>query len=165
MTSEEIRAAIKRLREYDSLTPTVYDVTGVFMDDGLFGTYEDSLALRDRLIELLEQADSDDWSNEYLREHGLVSLPKDANGEYVHLGDEMRWPNGYACDVVGIGHGVFFYNDCGVVQRTSASNKTHRRRTVKDVLRKFAQVWLEAKDEDDVIDDYAAILHEVMKDD
>jgi len=35
MTGEEIRAAIERLRECENITPTVFEVAGVFMDDSI----------------------------------------------------------------------------------------------------------------------------------
>ena len=46
--------------------------------------------LRDGLVGMLEQLDPDEWSKEYLAEVGLVRLPKDADGEYIHIGDRME---------------------------------------------------------------------------
>ena len=47
-------------------------------------------SLREVLIDTLEQLDPDEWADSYLDEVGLVRLPKDADGEYIHIGDRME---------------------------------------------------------------------------
>ena len=91
MTSEEIRETIEQLRKMPHECGT-YTVR--------------TPELCDRLIELLEQADPDTH----------VELPKDADGEYVHIGDMMecdRLPNG--CRVCGevkaIGDGIVWLHN------------------------------------------------------
>ena len=46
--------------------------------------------LRQILIGMLEQHDPDEWADEYLAEVGIVRLPKDVNGETIHVGDTIR---------------------------------------------------------------------------
>lgn len=65
---------------------------------------------------------------ENMAEHGWVELPKDANGEYIHIGDVMEWPTtGETFEVVGIGDGVLFYVKDGEEKAdwTGASTKRH----------------------------------------
>ena len=131
--------------------------------------------LRQALIGVFEQLDPADWSNEYLAEVGLVRLPKDADGEYIHIGDVMQWPDGVTYDVVGVGSGVFFYNDCDGAWCTSASDKTHyHKQTIEEMLTEYAENLLarhndcdpsdSADDELELVVEYAAKLREVMAD-
>lgn len=68
-----------------------------------------------------------------------VELPKDADGEHVHIDDVMEWPTtGETFEVVGIGDGTLFYIDDGSEKAdwTGASTKRHYKPpTVEDVLR------------------------------
>jgi hypothetical protein len=122
-------------------------------------------SLREMLIDWLELFDPSEWSNEYLAEQGLMRLPVDADGEAIHIGDMMQWPDGVMFNVVGVGNGVFFYNDRDGAWCTSASDKTHYHKpTVEDVLREFVNVWIEADSEGDVFAEYAAKLRELMAD-
>lgn len=52
-------------------------------------TGDECEALRETLAYAFEQCDSSEWSDEYLAEVGLMRLPKDADGEYVHINDVM----------------------------------------------------------------------------
>lgn len=56
-----------------------------------------------------------------------VELPKDADGEYIHIGDELEWLEGNRLTVNGIGEGgTLFYVDAqGDVQWTASGNKRH----------------------------------------
>jgi len=59
---------------------------------------------------------------------GCVELPKDADGEPIHIGDVMEWPdNGETFEVVGIGDGwtLFYVIEDGVAEWTRAENKRH----------------------------------------
>ena len=82
-----------------------------------------------------------DEQQRFIDEHYQL-LPKDADGEYIHVGDVMEWPDGETFDVIGIGDGVLFYteSECGgPAEWTGASNKRHHHvPTVEDVLREFA---------------------------
>lgn len=70
----------------------------------------------------------------------LVELPKDADGEYIHIGDVMEWcDSGETLTVEGIGSDVLFYIDGENAEWTAARNKRHHHEpTVEDVLREFA---------------------------
>lgn len=92
----------------------------------------------------------------------FVELPKDADGEYIHIGDVMEWPTtGETFEVVGIGDGVLFYVDDGNEQAdwTGASTKRHAP-TVEDVLREFADKWMDVQPcrEPEIIAEYAKRL-------
>lgn len=71
-----------------------------------------------------------------------ISLPVDADGVPIRVGDVMEWPTtGETFEVVGIGDGVLFYVEDGSEQAdwTGASTKRHYHApTVEDVLREFA---------------------------
>jgi hypothetical protein len=87
-------------------------------------------------------------TDENMAEHGWVRLPKDADGEYIHVGDEMEWPTtGETFEVVGIGEGTLFYvesDDADHAEWTGASTKRHHHApTVEDVLREFTDAILE----------------------
>ena len=96
---------------------------------------------------------------------GWIRLPKDADGEYIHVGDVMEWVR-YKDDgptivrtVSGIGNGVFFaWSD---EQGRYAQYEAHAYRhyqapTVEDVLREFGIDWEHESD----CEDRAALLKE-----
>ena len=78
-----------------------------------------------------------------MAEHGWIRLPKDADGEYIHIGDVMEWcDSGETLTVEGIGSDVLFYIDGENAEWTAARNKRHHAPTVEDVLREFTdEVW------------------------
>jgi hypothetical protein len=57
------------------------------------GIYEQLLAIADRIDEAHKHAIGyvDDRDPETMAENGWVRLPKDGNGEYVHVGDVMAY--------------------------------------------------------------------------
>ncbi len=86
----------------------------------------------------------DTKDRELSEEHGLVRLPTDADGEYIHIGDVMEWcDSGETLTVEGIGRDVLFYIDGENAEWTAARNKRHHHEpTVEDVLREFTdEVW------------------------
>ena len=91
---------------------------------------------------------------------GMVELPKDADGEYIHVGDVMEWPDGETFDVIGIGEGVLFYTESECdrpAEWTGASTKRHYHApTVEDVLTEFGIDWEHESD----CEDRAALLKE-----
>lgn len=87
-----------------------------------------------------------------IQTHGFIELPKDRDGEYIHIGDVMEWPTTRETfEVVGIGDGTLFYIDNGSEQAdwTGATTKRHYHApTVEDVLREFAnEVYADADNE------------------
>ena len=92
-----------------------------------------------------------------------VELPKDADGEYIHIGDVMEWcDSGETLTVEGIGSDVLFYIDGENAEWAAARNKRHHHEpTVEDVLREFGDWYAHTKggcDEDGIIAEYAAKL-------
>ena len=88
----------------------------------------------------------DTKDRELSEEHGLVRLPVDADGEYIHIGDVMEWPYGNGEFIVeGIGGNTLFYidKDSNECEWTAAGDKRHHHEpTVEDVLREFTdEVW------------------------
>ena len=121
--------------------------------------------LRDGLVGMLEQLDPDEWADSYLAEVGLMRLPVDADGIPIHVGDVMQWPDGVTYDVVGVGNGVFFYNDRDGAWCTSASDKTHYHKpTIEKVLAEFGDEVRRCCDTENTIAEYAAKLRELMAD-
>ena len=77
----------------------------------------------------------------------MVELPKDADGEYIHIGDVMEWcDSGETLTVEGIGSDVLFYIDGENAEWTAARNKRHHHEpTVEDVLREFAEKVIDSQ--------------------
>lgn len=78
---------------------------------------------------------------------GYIELPKDADGEYIHVGDVMEWAliedDGLTIvrEVSAVGNGVFFaWSDeqHRYAQYESHVYRHHHAQTVEDVLREFA---------------------------
>lgn len=102
-------------------------------------------------------ASADDWLAQHedaMREHGWVKLPKDADGEYIHIGDVLAPPadcddyvplqvtsltyDGYEKEWFFDGEAGGF---CGLAgQHMDVAGWTHycKQPTVEDVLREFA---------------------------
>lgn len=92
-------------------------------------SYEDEYMDPKELLALADRIDAE-----------MVELPKDADGEYIHIGDVMEWcDSGETLTVEGIGSDVLFYIDGENAEWTAARNKRHHHEpTVEDVLREFA---------------------------
>ena len=79
-------------------------------------------------------------SDENLESDGWIRLPKDADGEYIHIGDEMEWcDSGDTIVVEGIGNDTIFYIEDGLAEWTAARNKRHHapdtwERIIEDAL-------------------------------
>lgn len=79
-------------------------------------------------------------------EYGYIKLPKDADGEYIHIGDEVDTEHFGTVEVEGfMHHSVVFYNyseQPAYLCTTPASLcRHHHEPTVEDVLREFAKCW------------------------
>lgn len=75
---------------------------------------------------------------------GLMALPKDADGEFIHVGDIIEWLCGIDSpfEVVGIGaNGTLYYILDGSCEWTNARGKRHYNPSVRDVLFEFAKRW------------------------
>ena len=74
-----------------------------------------------------------------------VKLPVDDDGVPIRIGDTMEWFDGSTAEVIGIGDGVFFYVEDGedCADWTVASTKRHHVTTVENVLREFADRYLD----------------------
>ena len=117
----------------------------------------------------VDDAVADAMTDAELAEHGLVRLPTDADGEYIHIGDVMEWPYGNGEFMVeGIGGNTLFYidKDSNKCEWTAAGDKRHHHKpTVDGILRDFGVDIAHALDADPnatvpeaVIAEYAAKL-------
>jgi hypothetical protein len=88
-------------------------------------------------------------TDERMAEHGWIRLPKDADGEYIHVGDEVYQVEGGWVYTV---ESIRFYPDNTTVTFSckhgfgcdSAHNVRHYHApTVEDVLREFAERYLD----------------------
>lgn len=143
-------------------------------------------ALADRIDAEHKKACDDAWDNGYeadylgiekwltehpqvMEHHGWVRLPKDANGEVIHMGDEVYQVEGGWVYTV---ESIRFYPDNTTVTFSckhgfgcdSAHNVRHYHApTVEDVLREFADIVRKERVElatisEDTIAEYAARL-------
>lgn len=78
------------------------------------------------------------------RYDNTITLPLDADGVPIRIGDVMEWPDGddEPFEVVGIGeNGTLFYMYDGSCEWTNAKNKVHHAPTVEEVLREMLDAW------------------------
>ena len=119
MTSEEIKAAIERLRQSNSYSPLT-DLMG----DISRTRYS---VVVDFLIDLLQQADPDTH----------MELPVDDYGEAIHQNDIMELANGKRVEVAGVSRGGFFYYDGEAIWTDTGNKRHYRKPTIEDVLREM----------------------------
>lgn len=167
MTHEEIEAATERLNILDDSNRS-YSMRDVAR--ALIG--EDSVPIRfsHTIAYLLQQADPDTH----------MVLPVDADGEYIHIGDEVcgydHPKGGVYCHaivnprVIAVGDKFAYGNSKGWVLWSTLNVSHHHKLTVEDVLREFAnEVYADADNEihdrDFLCAKYAKKLREVMADD
>ena len=112
-------------------------------------------ALRDELREAVRL--SEDKASD------MVELPKDADGEYIHIGDTVEWvpyDNTYPSvvrEVDAVGNGVFFAWDKAngrFAQYEAYAYRHHKQPTVEGVLMEFGIDW----EHEDNCEDRAALL-------
>lgn len=78
---------------------------------------------------------------------GYVELPKDADGEYIHIGDVMEWIDlegkvSVTCTVEAVGVDAFIAWDKAngrYAQKCATAYRHYHAPTVEDVLREFAE--------------------------
>lgn len=129
---DKIQEAIERLKKVTGKSmalPSVLDIAHAFMgNDSWTMPY-----LRDALVELLETA------------RDSIPLPKDADGETIHVGDVMANSLGYKFEAWGVGYGgsdgnvgIVFCNEPDGYGCYIAEGCHHYKPTVEDMLREFA---------------------------
>ena len=86
-------------------------------------------------------------TDEAMAELGWVRLPKDADGEYIHVGDEMETLispfEGEHCAVEYL---TLLADGWEVDGEPPTSMRHYHKPTVEDVLREFGKAWVEWKD-------------------
>lgn len=93
-----------------------------------------------------------------------ITLPLDADGVPIRIGDVMEWPDGddEPFEVVGIGeNGTLFYMYDDSCEWTNAMYKRHHVPTVEDVLREMLDAWGELPSNatnEAIVAEYAAKL-------
>lgn len=109
-----------------------------------------------------------------IQDRGYIELPKDADGNPIHIGDVMEF-SAFEIEkpvtrvVDGIGQGVFFAwcGERGYQQHEAKRYRHHKQPTVEDVMVEFAVDWESAQDGEDktaVLKEYAAKLRLVGED-
>lgn len=94
-------------------------------------------AERDSMAAALDRAEGE---HDFAPESHYMMLPKDADGEPIHIGDVMEWcDSGDTIVVEGIGNDTLFYIDNGLAEWTAARNKRHHNpdtweRIIEDAL-------------------------------
>lgn len=99
-------------------------------------------------------------TDENMAEHGWVRMPRDADGEYIHVGDVMEYPNGGREEVrfMTLNGAGWLVNEAGWLP---VQLHHYHAPTVEDVLREFGDWYAHTKggcDEDGIIAEYAAKL-------
>jgi hypothetical protein len=159
MTHEEIKAAIERLRSMKIANRDfIVDVCRAFIGNGEVTGDE----LHYTLIELLEQANPVNH----------MELPKDADGEYIHIGDEVcgyNHPNGGVyCHaivnpcVIAVGELRHMGDSNGWALWNTLDVRHYHKPTVEELLREFGDEVQRCCDTEDTIAEYAAKIREAM---
>lgn len=108
----------------------------------------DYLAIADRIDAEHEAMLADVRKTVY---QGLIELPKDADGEYIRIGDVMEWVDidgevKVTCTVEAVGVDCFFVWDNAsgrFAQKCASAYRHHYAPTVEDVLTEFAAKLIE----------------------
>ena len=139
--NNSIKETIERLKSIPNRSICANDVASAFMCKPIT-FFRDVCEFRDALVDTLSQCDPDLWSDEFLADNGLMRLPVDADGQYVHVDDEMVDSCGDIFTVNAIGcHTLYFYDeDTDTVEWTRATNKRHHKpdtweKIIEDALR------------------------------
>jgi hypothetical protein len=171
MTHEQIVAAISRIV---SLFDGGKAITPQSIVDALSG--DAGKPLSDTcwdLIDVLQDADVSEWPDETLDYYGLVRLPKDADGEVIHVGDKVESDTREDGTVVGVEYrdgdrvriAVRPHNWNAPTWCDPAEYRHYNKPAIEGVLREFVNEWMEAESEGDVFAKYADKLREVIADD
>lgn len=134
MTEDKIQEAIERLKAINAECKSIYDVVDAYMGKEI-ACAMDAITFRDALIELLETA------------RDSIPLPKDKNGETIHM-DDMMESCGYRYPI----RRLFYFSDKGCWRVGGSSIdpmsltglyapevlRHYHEPTIDDVLREFA---------------------------
>lgn len=143
---------------------TYNDVVTNFM-----GGLSAPLRFLEALIDLLERSDPTEWDEELLDEYGMVRLPRDRDGEVIHVGDTVWGDNINARTVESINirdHGKcsvsIAYENCTWVAYPNAL--THRKPvTVDSLLRELTDSTFDIREEYLMSDMSESEFHERMQ--
>ena len=114
-------------------------------------------------------ASADDWCAQHedaMAEHGWVRLPKDANGEVIHLGDVVMLPDWPLChhEVINL---VYAHDGWAIISRhgsiEASEHTVHvkpKKPTVEDVLDEFASAYDRIGGEDEEHQKYLNLIAE-----
>lgn len=112
--------------------------------------YAELTAIADRIDERHKHAIGyvDDRDLDTMTENGWIRLPKDADGEYIRIGDKVETTNFGIVEVEGFVHravAFYDYSEEPAYLCTIPANLCHHYHapTVEDVLRKFTDAILE----------------------
>lgn len=152
------------------------DQTKLDIIDSFMGSDSTADEFEERLVELLKYADAPNRSDGELRDAGLMRVPKDADGMFVHVGDEMcgyGYPNGGVYCQAIINSCMIFVGTDSISPRSwllwSASDCHHYRKpTVVELLHMFLSESEDAIRKgydgvpDEVFAEYAERIREVI---
>lgn len=164
MTHEQIEATIERLKSMDDSPYNGKYESGHILIEFMHSALSTNAEFRDRLIDLLEQADPDTH----------IELPRDADGVPIHVGDELisnhskkkfvvtrlKYSRKHAWMIGGANK-----DDLSEYGLYAPCETRRYLPTVEDVLREFGDEVQRCCDTEDTIAEYAAKLREVMADD
>lgn len=119
-------------------------------------------------------ASADDWCAQHedaMAEHGWVRLPKDADGEYIHIGDRMKSGDGDVFIVSSVDYGLhsshgrgkfwMLWNEDADFYERAYECRHHKQPTVEDLLREMLDKWGEMPSNmtnEAIVAEYAAKL-------
>ena len=108
--------------------------------------------------------------NGVLAEHGFVRLPKDADGEYIHIGDRMESGDGDVFIVSSVDYGLhsshgrgkfwMLWNEDADFYERACECRHHKQPTVEDVLDEFASAYDRIGGEDEEHQKYLNLIAE-----
>lgn len=101
-----------------------------------------------------------------IQTHGFIELPKDADGEYIHLGDVMEWCNGsftvHELKLTEDGWQTWD-SEHGYTVHADECIRHHHAPTVEDVLREFAMRTDEIPNDASGIEPFKALVADFAK--
>ena len=144
----ETRERIERLRALDDDGPTLYEIAHACIKEYSFKLA--NCEFRNFIIGLLERSDPDGWTDEQLREYGLIRLPKDKDGvpicieDIVYDNDGEAWTVGYIL-LSDTDNAMLICEDSKGKQRTTSSMfiTHHPPVTVESVVREFGDKYIQ----------------------